>query len=268
MSIGSAEVFDPATGNWTVANSLTTARNSHTATLLPTGRVVVTGGFGDVRALASTETYDSTRGTWTLSGRLSTERLYHTATPLPDGNVLVTGGVDITSPVRSLETTELYDAASGEWKPSGNLIAGRQYHTATLLPTGKVLVAGGIYGQAPSSEPERRAEICDPAGGTWTETGSLLIRRRFHTATLLANGKVLVAGGAGFNGEIRSTAELYDPSTGIWTATGDLTTPRAGHTATLLSNGMVLSLAAAETRRARNCTTHPAEGGPELLISS
>ena len=87
--------------------------------------------------------------------------------------------------------------------------------TATLLPNGKVLVAGGFSGSTTFNS----AELFDPATGLWTSTGSMTTSRRNHTATLLANGKVLVAGGANTGGFV-SSAELYDPATGTWTTTG------------------------------------------------
>ena len=108
------------------------------------------------------------------------------------------------------------------WVPTGSLITARSRHTATLLPNGKVLVAGGNHGHAASSS----AELYDPATGTWTATGSLGTARLRHTATLLSSGKVLVTGGEnGLDGFLNS-AELYDPATGTWTAAGSLDTAR------------------------------------------
>jgi len=121
-----------------------------------------------------------------------------------------------------------------QFEETGSLATARYFHTATLLPNGKVLVAGGAIGYTPLAS----AELYDPATGTWTATESLHTARFFHTATLLPNGKVLVAGGAG-NGYLAS-AELYDPATETWTATGSLHTARDLHTATLLPNGKVL----------------------------
>jgi hypothetical protein len=120
----------------------------------------------------------------------------------------------------------------GVFYDTGNLSVGRSGHTATLLPNGKVLVAGGS-----SSSPS--AELYDPAFGTWTSTVGLITVRSLHTATLLPNGKVLVVGGGTTNGSLAS-AELYDPVLGTWTATGSLETARYSHTATLLPNGKVL----------------------------
>src|SRR5882724_2823996 len=119
---------------------------------------------------------------------------------------------------------------SGTWTPTGSLNTARLLQTATLLPNGMVLIAGGFSASA---------ELYNPASGTWTPTGSLNTARGFHTATLLHNGMVLVAGGFGANNYLAS-AELYDPASGTWTPTGSLNTARDGHTATLLPNGMVL----------------------------
>ncbi len=115
---------------------------------------------------------------------------------------------------------------------TGSMSVARSEHTATLLPNGKVLVAGG--GASLSS-----AELYDPTHGTWAATGSLATGRRTHTGTLLADGRVLVAGGYGPSG-IVSSAEVFNPATGTWSVTGSLATGRAEHTATLLADGRVL----------------------------
>ena len=112
---------------------------------------------------------------------------------LPDN---ATAGSDVTSP------------ANGRWSPTGNLRTARDIHTATLLPNGLVLVAGGLNSRSVES---RSAELYDPATGTWTVTGSLNEGRFYYPATLLPNGKVLVEGGDGLSGE-RASAELLRSS--------------------------------------------------------
>ena len=121
------------------------------------------------------------------------------------------------------------------WSAAASPAISRQYHTATLLPNGMVLVVGG-YG---TGGVLASAELYDPATNIWSAAGSLAISRQYHTATLLPNGMVLVAGGYGTGGFLAS-AELYDPATNAWTAAASLIAARFGHTATLLPNGMVL----------------------------
>ena len=124
------------------------------------------------------------------------------------------------------------------FRPTGNMSDSRDAHTATLLQSGKVLMAGGdpclfegfYYQDCPLSS----AELYDPGAGTFASTANMKVTRVFHTATLLSNGKVLVAGGHD------ASAELYDPTTATFAATGSMSVGRSAHTATLLANGKVL----------------------------
>ncbi len=119
----------------------------------------------------------------------------------------------------------------GGFTQTGELTVPRQFHTATLLPNGKVLIAGGSNGNSAWAS----AELYDPASGTFTATGSMTTPRFFHSATLLPDGKVLIAGGSS-----QASAELYDPASGTFSATGVMTAARGIHTATLLNDGKVL----------------------------
>src|SRR5262245_60296179 len=124
---------------------------------------------------------------------------------------------------------------TSQWSFTGNLNQARRGHTATLLPNGKVLIAGGFVDVDLLSDTST-SEVYDPATGTWSNTGKLNTGHVWHTATLLQNGKVLVAGGT----DARTSAELYDPATGIGSRTGDPNRAHYGHTASLLQNGKVL----------------------------
>ena len=153
-----------------------------------------------------------------------------TATVLLDGRVLVAGGNNTSG---NLASSEIYDPTTGKFTPAGSLVTARTRNTATLLPDGRVLVVGGsTCGGSCSSL--ATAELYDPTTGNFTATGSMGVARVGQTATLLANGRVLVAGG-GF-----ASAELYDPTTGKFTPTGSLGIARGNNTATLLLDGRVL----------------------------
>ena len=174
------------------------------------------------------------------AGAMSSPRSEHTATLLPNGKVLFAAGT-FYSYTESLASADLFNPTNGLWRNTGSLNLSRLRHTATLLPSGKVLIAGGDGDGYPMIPDLSSAELYDFTTETWTNTGSLHIGRELHTMTMLANGKVLVVGGAGTNvPHSLSSAELYDPTTGTWTATGSLNAPRYLHTTTLLPNGKVL----------------------------
>jgi hypothetical protein len=240
-AVRTAEIYDPAGRTWTATGILVTARYFHTAALLPNGKVLVAGGFNSTSGeMVSAELYDPAAGTWAATGTLAAARSNQTATLLPSGNVLVAAGFNgaNTGAAKYLTSAELYDSASGSWDTTTlqPLIVASEKHTATLLSSGKVLVAGGrSFGNYPAS-----TELFDPANGTWTATGDLYssFGRASHTATLLPSGKVLIAGGD--KGGALTSAQLYDPASGTWKPTSDLGKARYFHTATLLTNGTVL----------------------------
>lgn len=218
---------------------MTANRGGHTATLLANGKVLVAGGADQDptgMGLASAELYDPSTNAFTLTGSMATGRFLHTATLLKNGKVLIVAGA-LTSTSNPLASAELYDPVTGTFTMTGALATAREQHTATLLADGKVLIAGGATSTSSGDlQPTASAEVYDPATGLFSVTGSMAVARSLHTATLLPNGTVLVAGG----GDENSTAELYDPTTGTFSITGGMEIGRSGHTATLLPNGSVL----------------------------
>jgi large repetitive protein len=253
----------PAIAFWNPTGALALARVQPTATLLPSGKVLVTGGWG-MNGLGIAEVYDPATGTWSSTGAMASARDRHTATLLPSGKVLVSGGRD-TAGGSILASAEVYDPATGTWSPTGAMATGRHEHTATLLPSGKVLISGGT---SPGSSTLAIAEVYDPATGTWSPTGAMASARWAHTATLLPSGKVLVSGGFA-GGSNLASAEVYDPATGTWSPTGAMATARLFHTATLLPSGKVLvsggfgasrPLASAEVYQGAPVVLTPARG--------
>jgi hypothetical protein len=201
----SAELYDPASGTFTATGSMGVPRQYHTATLLPTGKVLIAGGApcGECITWASAELYDPATGTFSPTGSMHVGRALPTATLLPTGKVLIAGGcariAESCWPATSaLTSTELYDPATGTFSLSGSMSTPRGQHVAALLHTGQVLVAGGVnalVGGPLQGSTITSTELYNPQAGTWTPTGSLHFPRAATSATTLANGWVLVAGG-------------------------------------------------------------------------
>lgn len=230
-----AELYDPLTGTWTITGDMTSFHRLHTATLLPNGMVLCAGSFGSGTVA---ELYDPLTEMWSPTGNMTSSRSSHTATLLPNSKLLVTGGYDYYGPDITLSKTEIFDPTTGIWSQLEDMISARSTHTATLLPNGKILLAGG---RNDSDIALSIAEVYDPRFSIWIPTGQMTSARAYHTATRLQGGKVLVAGGIYVNGGHYATAELYDPVTGMWSNTAsNMIYPHAYHTATLLIDGMVL----------------------------
>ena len=230
---------------WVHAGVSNTARYLHTATLLEDGKVLLVGGgvgaFCDCCCVpdpssssnSSAELYDPATETWSYTGSLNTARMSHAATLLENGQVLVTGGVADVYGKLPLTGAELYDPATGGWRPTGSFNTIQASHSTTRLASGKVLAVGHADDGFPY-----RAELYDPATETWSNTNSPNIRGDLIASTiLLPNGKVLAVSG--------DSAALYDPTTEIWSSAGNPgLQPVAPQAMTLLASGKVLVIMA------------------------
>lgn len=234
--IGATQVASALQG-WNPTGSMSVARTLHASVLLPSGKVLLVGGSDS----SVVELYDPATGIFQSAGQtLVNHGISVGATLLNDGRVLIEGGVSAPT------AAELFDPVAGTFTPLGSLLQPHGYYqSATLLLDGRVLVVGGQAGSDPSVSTNSGAEIYDPMTSQFTNAGPMAVNRRAHTATLLTDGRVLIAGGetgpltmVGF--PVFNTAEIFDPVTGQFSQTGPMQVQRDRFFATRLSSGKVL----------------------------
>ncbi len=242
--LSTSELYNPSTGVWTLTSgSMTTSRASHTATLLTNGLVLVAGGQQNVLPttyLSSSELYNPATGAWSASGSMSFAHVSHSSTLLPDGTVLVAGGFNGTN---ALEVSEIYNPVGGTWAMTGFLSVAHEHHTATLEPDGTVMVTGGDTGTAATAI--NQVEFYNPTTRVWSKKGNgnglaLSVARTFHTATLIASGQTIIAGGENTASSATNTIDLYDFIVLTSAQTNSMAAVRRDQSATLLPNGKVL----------------------------
>ena len=212
-TLNTAQVYDPVSGGIrNVAGPMIFARTFAAATVLTDGRVLIAGGFDDSGLPAPAEIYDPASDSFNGVGVLNAPRFAARATLLNNGQVLISGGSTCNTgcPTR---LTELYNPATSTFTYTpASALAARLEHTATLLTNGQVLLAGGFNScTASACVSDGSTELYDPAAGTFSASSGLQFERAAHTAILLNNGNVFLAGG--FNGGITvGTSESYHPA--------------------------------------------------------
>ncbi|QSQ20996.1 kelch-like protein [Pyxidicoccus parkwayensis] len=194
--------------HWDTTGSMLTLRYGPTSLVLPSGKVLISGGYNPTM-LASAELYDPATGSWSAAGLMSRGRWSHTMTLLPSGKVLAIGGSTLSNGSGEIRNVDIYDPTTNTWTVGAPMSFSRAGHTATLLPSGKVLVIGGTSAESGGG---RIPELYDPATNAWIPL-SPAAQRAYHTTIPLPSGKLLTVGGG--------VGEFYDPATDTWApATG------------------------------------------------
>jgi N-acetylneuraminic acid mutarotase len=242
--LDSAEIYDPATGQWSATGSMMVPRIEPFLTLLNDGRVLAAGETRAAGPLGkSAEIYDPGSGEWMRVADMSVSRSNQVQVPLAGGQVLVAGGYSGAEPGDELlASAEIYDPKLDTWTPTGDMTLARADAEPVVLQDGRVLISGGnIVLQPPTRT--NTAEIYDPATGKWTPTsGAMSDAKVDHTMTLLSSGQVLAAGGLLRHDISLASADLYDPKNDTWTPVCDMAKSRGGHSAVLLPKDRVLVL--------------------------
>ncbi len=225
-------------------------RTEHAAALLDDGRVLLGGGLFGAGWEGRTERWDPLTGRFELAGGLDVPHAEAATLLDGKGRVLVTGGDDAIGELES-DLVHAFDPATGEWTLLQPMAEERSLHTANLLPSGLVLLAGGPFFRRDPAQ-VLTAELYDPGGEPprLPAGGPLNFPRYGHTATRLQDGRILFAGGRhAFNDQIIPAAELFDPATEAFAPIGNMTVGRVLHVAVPLPDGRVL-LAGGDTATA------------------
>jgi len=270
-----SEVYSPTTGEWKTTGPLSSARSLASFSLMADGRVLAAGGTGppsqDRHLLETVEVYDPAKGAWSPASALPSGRESHTATLLKDGATLITGGEGGGRPALALDDALIFRPEKGQWEAVPNFMTeARLDHAETRLRNGEVLLVGGrkaAYIADSTGNNLATAEIYNPRTQAFRSVAPMSSPRGAASATLIADGRVLVAGGCGNTasgatkgppGAIAlNTAEIYDPAVNRWSETPPMVaapgcnSTLVNQTTTLLKDGRVLVIGGEGGREAQ-----------------
>ncbi len=221
-------------GSWTEIDSMNIARVGHAMVVLPNGNILVSGSEAD-SIQSSAEIYDISTGNWRYTNPMNVPRAYHNLVLLKTGKVLAIGGFRERS-------CELFDPVTEAWSMTDSIPTFRQSgQTVTKLIDGRILVTGGMYVDTTTWNIVflNKADIYDLNTNKWTGANPMYLSRYAHTATLLNDGSVLIAGGSTEDFETNES-EIYDPILNQWEIISNMNEKRSDHAAILLDNGNVL----------------------------
>jgi hypothetical protein len=234
-----------------VGPTLPASAYGQTVTTLQDGRILICGGLNVFTPTSSAAIYTPATNAITSVGPMTVARYAHTATLLPSGKVLIAGGTDVDNVLAPLATAEIFDPNSNTFTATGPMVNRRSLHTATLLPTGKVLLAGSY-----NTLEQQTAEIFDPATNAFTAAPQMTTKRAEHSAVPLTNGNILIMGGVtacavsagdGFCTDLHlSSAEIYDSSTNSFSAVGPMHVGRRLASVVVLKSGKVFVVGGAD----------------------
>lgn len=207
VALASAESYDPGVNVWSPAGAMTDARWSHSATLLPSGEVLVAGGTDERgRFLATAELYDPTSRSWRATGSMHEGRAWHAAVRLGSGRVLVAGG-QIAADMATA-SAEIYDPTTGAWQDAAPLPRVAMDMGAAALPDGNALVAGGW--DAAAMQVRGAALVYDEPAAAWRGAGMLNEPRAAHSLVIAADGRAVVLMGVTGPARATASAEITD----------------------------------------------------------
>ncbi|MBL8917834.1 MAG: DUF1566 domain-containing protein [Myxococcaceae bacterium] len=234
------ERYSKAMNRWVSTGALSSSRARLSGALLPNGDALLPGGCSESACLTEVARYETAANRWTTAAPLPAPRGFATTTTLADGSILLVGGCADPRCATVLADALRYDPQQNQWRPAGMMRTPRAGHSATLLRDGTVFIAGGCQTAKCGPNTTDTTELWHPAQGVFVDGPVMRSTRHHHTATLMENGLLLLAGGTDRIDSARGTAEVYLPFARRLAEMPRMEVPRAYHIAIALESGEVI----------------------------